>query len=167
MCEGVIILRNIPYFEETQLFTISLPNDFNFGFHFPSLLRAYLLFGFFPVLYTMMNYMYQLRCKKLNIKQHKLNRPKKEDWIKFPMTQYNRCTSIWTKLSYQFLDWTIVRHCPKGQLGQIWVKLGQNWGRARSRKNRAILEGKWGPIMQKIERFNKNWIFEDSKAYYL
>ena len=77
-----------------------------------------------------------------------------------------RCTSIWTKLSYQFLDWSIVRHCPKGQLGQIWVKLGQNWGRARSRKNRSILEGKWGPVMQKIERFDKNWIFNGSKVYY-
>ena len=44
-----------------------------------------------------------------------------------------RCTSIWTKLSYQFLDWSIVRHCPKGQLGQIWVNLGQNCGRAESR----------------------------------
>ena len=44
------------------------------------------------------------------------------------LTRYvsTRCTSIWTKLSYQFLDWTIVRHCPKGQLGQIWVNLGQN-----------------------------------------
>ena len=79
VCEGVIMLRNIPYFEETMTFSISLPNAMNFGFHFPALLRGFLLFGFFPVLYTMMNYMYQLRCKRLNIKQHKLNRPKKED----------------------------------------------------------------------------------------
>ena len=64
----------------------------------------------------------------------------------------SRCTSIWTKLRYQFLDWTIVRHCPKGQLGQIWVNLGQNWGRARSRKNRSILEGKWGPKLSDLTK---------------
>ena len=79
VCEGVIMLRNIPYFEETGLFSVALPNTFNFAFHFPTLLRTFLLFGFFPVLYTMMNYMYQLRCKRLKIKQHRLNRPKKED----------------------------------------------------------------------------------------
>jgi len=79
VCEGVIMLRNIPYFEETGLFSVTLPNALNFAFHFPSLIRTFLLFGFFPVLYTMMNYMYQLRCKRLKIKQHKLNRPKKED----------------------------------------------------------------------------------------
>ncbi len=56
-----------------------MPNELNFAFHMPSLLRMYLLFGFFPILYTTMNYMYQLRCKKLNIKQHRLNRPRKDD----------------------------------------------------------------------------------------
>ena len=79
VCEGVIILRNIPYFEETGLFSVALPNAYNFAFHFPNVLRGFLLFGFFPVLYSMMNYMYQLRCKRLKIKQHRLNRPKKED----------------------------------------------------------------------------------------
>ncbi|QQP37774.1 Very-long-chain (3R)-3-hydroxyacyl-CoA dehydratase, partial [Caligus rogercresseyi] len=29
ICEGVIVLRNIPYFEETQKFTLSLPNALN------------------------------------------------------------------------------------------------------------------------------------------
>ena len=82
VCEGVIMLRDIPYFEETKQFSIMLPNNYNFGFYFPYMLRVYLLFGFFPILYTTMNYMYQLRCKRLNIKQHRLNRPKKEDWNK-------------------------------------------------------------------------------------
>ena len=76
------MLRDIPYFEETKQFSIMLPNNYNFGFYFPYMLRVYLLFGFFPILYTTMNYMYQLRCKRLNIKQHRLNRPKKEDWNK-------------------------------------------------------------------------------------
>lgn len=61
VCEGVIFLRNIPYFEETKTFTIELPNAANFSFHFPTLLRVYLLFVFFPILYTMMQHMYQLR----------------------------------------------------------------------------------------------------------
>ena len=43
VCEGVIFLRNIPYFEETKKFTIELPNSFNFSFHFPTLLRFYLV----------------------------------------------------------------------------------------------------------------------------
>lgn len=77
VCEGVIALRNIPYFEETEKFSIFLPNKWNFSFYFPTLLRVYLLFFFFPILYAMMNHMYQLRCKKLKIKQHPRNRPKK------------------------------------------------------------------------------------------
>ncbi len=72
-------MRNIPYFEETGQWSVEMPNELNFAFHMPSLLRMYLLFGFFPILYTTMNYMYQLRCKKLNIKQHRLNRPRKDD----------------------------------------------------------------------------------------
>jgi very-long-chain (3R)-3-hydroxyacyl-CoA dehydratase len=39
----VIFLRNIPYYEETKKFTIELPNNFNFSFHFPTLLRFYLV----------------------------------------------------------------------------------------------------------------------------
>ncbi|XP_028049303.1 very-long-chain (3R)-3-hydroxyacyl-CoA dehydratase isoform X2 [Monomorium pharaonis] len=72
LCEGIIILRNIPYFEETQKFTISLPNRYNFALHFPSLLRIYLLFLFMPGIYTLMTRMYQLRSRKLqksNIKK--------------------------------------------------------------------------------------------------
>lgn len=43
ICEGVIFLRNIPYFEETKRFSIELPNSYNFSFHFPTLLRIYLV----------------------------------------------------------------------------------------------------------------------------
>jgi len=73
ICEGVIALRNIPYFEETDKFSILLPNKWNISFYFPNAIRFYLLFGFFPMLYTQMWHMYQLRCKKLGIKQHKSN----------------------------------------------------------------------------------------------
>lgn len=63
--EGVVMLRDIPYFEETEKFTMTLPNSWNFGFHFPSLLRIYLLFFFFPAMYKMMTHMYHQRVKKL------------------------------------------------------------------------------------------------------
>lgn len=61
ICEGVIALRDIPYFEETEKFSISLPNEWNFAFYFPNVIRFYLLFGFFPMLYTQMWHMYNLR----------------------------------------------------------------------------------------------------------
>ncbi|XP_045588602.1 very-long-chain (3R)-3-hydroxyacyl-CoA dehydratase [Procambarus clarkii] len=63
--EGVVILRDIPYFDETGKYSVALPNKWNFAFHFPTLLRCYLLFFFFPAMYKMMNYMYHLRIKKL------------------------------------------------------------------------------------------------------
>ncbi|XP_011162076.1 very-long-chain (3R)-3-hydroxyacyl-CoA dehydratase isoform X2 [Solenopsis invicta] len=72
LCEGIIMLRNIPYFEETQRFTISLPNSYNFAFHFSSVIRLYLLFLFLPALYMVMSHMAKLRSIKLgksNIKK--------------------------------------------------------------------------------------------------
>lgn len=72
VCEGIIILRNILYFEETQKFTISLPNIYNFTIHFPSLMRIYLLLLLLPGIYTVMSHMNQVRYKKLgriNIKR--------------------------------------------------------------------------------------------------
>ena len=61
ICEGVIALRDIPFFEETEKFSVLLPNKWNFGFYFPNVIRFYLLFGFFPMLYTQMWHMYNLR----------------------------------------------------------------------------------------------------------
>lgn len=63
LCEGVIILRDIPYFEETERFSVALPNCFNFSFHFPTIMRIYLLTLFFPVMYFMMSHMYRKRVK--------------------------------------------------------------------------------------------------------
>ena len=42
-------------------FSILLPNKWNVSFYFPNVIRFYLLFGFFPMLYTQMWHMYQLR----------------------------------------------------------------------------------------------------------
>ncbi|CAK9808848.1 Very-long-chain (3R)-3-hydroxyacyl-CoA dehydratase [Anthophora quadrimaculata] len=65
LCEGIMILRNIPYFEETQKFTVSLPNSWNFAFHFPSFLKIYLLIFCLPLIYMLMSRMNQMRYKKL------------------------------------------------------------------------------------------------------
>jgi len=65
VCEGIIMLRNIPYFEETQKFTISLPNSYNFALHFPTVIRFYLLFLLLPGLYTIMSRMNKIRLRKL------------------------------------------------------------------------------------------------------
>lgn len=65
VCEGIVILRNIPYFEETQKFTVSLPNTYNFALHFPSVMRLYLLLLLLPGIYTLMSRMSQLRSRKL------------------------------------------------------------------------------------------------------
>ena len=65
LCEGIIVLRNIPYFEETERFTVSLPNSWNFSFHFPTFMRLYLLLLSIPGMYTMMSHMNKTRFKKL------------------------------------------------------------------------------------------------------
>lgn len=79
VCEGVIALRDIPYFEETEKFSVLLPNPYNLSFYLPNILRVYLLFLFFPSMYAVMQNFYQVRCKKLNIRQHSINKKAKED----------------------------------------------------------------------------------------
>lgn len=72
LCEGIIVLRNIPYFEETQKFSVFMPNSWNFAFHFPSFMRIYLLTLCLPGMYMMMSHMNRTRYKKLgksNIKR--------------------------------------------------------------------------------------------------
>lgn len=65
LCEGIVILRSIPYFEETKRFSVYLPNAWNISFYFPTAMRVYLLCGLFPMLYFMMTYMYRQRKKIL------------------------------------------------------------------------------------------------------
>ncbi|GFQ77975.1 very-long-chain [Trichonephila clavata] len=73
LCEGIIILRNIPYFEETLKYSVFLPNKWNFSFYFPSIMRLYLLLGLFPLLYTAMTHMYRQRVKILGRSQRHKN----------------------------------------------------------------------------------------------
>lgn len=71
ICEGVIILRGLIYFDETGKFSISMPNFLNFTFHFPTFLRIYLLFFSIPVMYTLISQMYKARQQKLNLRSIK------------------------------------------------------------------------------------------------
>ncbi|XP_059056132.1 very-long-chain (3R)-3-hydroxyacyl-CoA dehydratase isoform X2 [Achroia grisella] len=68
LCESVIIVRNIPYFEETQRFTISLPNEWNFAFHLPTFLKLYVFLVAVPGLYFLMSHMQKQRMVKLKPK---------------------------------------------------------------------------------------------------
>ncbi|CAG4934822.1 unnamed protein product [Colias eurytheme] len=68
LCEAIVILRNLPYFEETGRFTVSLPNEWNFAFHMPSFMRLYLLILAFPGMFFVMKHMHKLRTVKLKPK---------------------------------------------------------------------------------------------------
>lgn len=50
-CEGVIMFKNLPYFEETERYSLYLPNELNFSFSLPIFIRCYLLLGLFPCKY--------------------------------------------------------------------------------------------------------------------
>lgn len=63
--EGLVMLIALPMFEETQLFNLNLPNTFNMSFHFPSILKFYMLLCL-PGMYILMQRMYEQRKKKLN-----------------------------------------------------------------------------------------------------
>lgn len=65
-CEGYVIFKNIPYFEETKRFCYHLPNALNWSFDMPSIMRFYLLFLCFPLMFLMMSNMYLQRRHKLS-----------------------------------------------------------------------------------------------------
>lgn len=64
-CEGIIVLRNIPYFEETKRFTITLPNTWNFTFCMCTFMRMYIVLALIPGVYYVMRYLARVRAKKL------------------------------------------------------------------------------------------------------
>lgn len=66
-CEGVVLLRNIPYFEETKQYSVAMPNKWNFTFCMPTFIKVYLIFGLIPGIFFMMKYMAKMRQKKLNV----------------------------------------------------------------------------------------------------
>lgn len=66
LCEGIIILRNIPYFEETKRFCVEMPNKWNFSFDMPTFLKIYLILLILPGSFMLMSHMSKTRAKKLN-----------------------------------------------------------------------------------------------------
>ncbi|KAH8356955.1 very-long-chain (3R)-3-hydroxyacyl-CoA dehydratase 3 [Drosophila serrata] len=65
LCEGIIILRNIPYIDETKRFTVEMPNTWNITFDMVLFLKIYLLLLILPGSYMVMSHMAKLRAKKL------------------------------------------------------------------------------------------------------
>lgn len=77
--EGVVILRNIPFFEETKKFTVSMPNKWNYTFCMSTFMKYYLIFGLLPGIYFMMRYMSKVREKKLKTTKVRYDKkPKKK-----------------------------------------------------------------------------------------
>lgn len=65
LCEGTILLRSLPFFEESKRYTITLPNKWNFTFDMVSFMKIYMGFVLLPGLYFVMKHMTKLRAKKL------------------------------------------------------------------------------------------------------
>lgn len=73
LCEGVIILRNIPYFEETKRLTLPMPNKWNMSFHMPTFMYLYLIFLILPGIFFVMTHMQSIRAKKLGGRRTKVD----------------------------------------------------------------------------------------------
>lgn len=65
LCESIVMLRNLPYFEETGRFSLVMPNAANVVFDMPTFMKGYLLVLTLPGTYFLMNYMRKARSKKL------------------------------------------------------------------------------------------------------
>lgn len=70
LCEGLVIIRNIVYFEETGKFSVDMPNKFNFSWDMVLFLKFYLLVLIIPGIFFMMRHMAKERAKRLNPKKH-------------------------------------------------------------------------------------------------
>ncbi|CAH1173711.1 unnamed protein product [Phaedon cochleariae] len=65
LCEGVIVFRNLIFVDQSNKWSVSLPNRFNFTFHFATFLRVYLLAVMIPAMYTLLMHMYTARKAKI------------------------------------------------------------------------------------------------------
>lgn len=70
LCEGLVIIRNIVYFEETRKFDLDMPNPYNFTWNMVLFLKSYLLLLIIPGIFFMMKHMAKERSKRLNPKKH-------------------------------------------------------------------------------------------------
>ncbi|KAJ8919044.1 hypothetical protein NQ315_016950 [Exocentrus adspersus] len=69
VCEGIIVFRNLIYVDQSNKWSVSLPNPLNFTFHFATLLRLYMLFVMMPGMYVLMSHMFKVRKQKLGGKK--------------------------------------------------------------------------------------------------
>lgn len=69
LCEGLVIIRNIVYFEETGRFSLDMPNKYNFTWDMVLFLKFYLLVLIIPGIFFMMRHMAKERTKRLNPKK--------------------------------------------------------------------------------------------------
>lgn len=73
-CEGTILLRSLPFFEETKRFSVEMPNEWNFIFDMVLFMKFYMGFVLLPGLYFVMKHMTKLRSKKLKKPRiHRIN----------------------------------------------------------------------------------------------
>ncbi|XP_053612964.1 very-long-chain (3R)-3-hydroxyacyl-CoA dehydratase 3-like [Plodia interpunctella] len=63
--EATVMVKNIPYFRETMMFSITLPNTWNFSVDMILILRLQIFFLVCPVMYMLTNHMYKMRVKKM------------------------------------------------------------------------------------------------------
>ncbi|CAG2189120.1 HACD [Mytilus edulis] len=70
LLEGTVGIMAIPLYEDTEMFTLQLPNSANMAFYFPYLLHAYLLLLLFGG-YQLLNYMYSQRKKVIGVGRKK------------------------------------------------------------------------------------------------
>lgn len=66
LCESIVLLRNLPYFEETGRFSVAMPNAWNSTFDMPTFMKLYMLVLALPGTYFVMNHMRKARSKKLS-----------------------------------------------------------------------------------------------------
>ncbi|CAC5416763.1 HACD [Mytilus coruscus] len=70
LLEGTVGIMAIPLYEDTEMFTLQLPNSANMAFYFPYLLHAYLFLLLFGG-YQLLNYMYSQRKKVIGVGRKK------------------------------------------------------------------------------------------------
>lgn len=66
LCEGTVLVRSIPFFEETKRFTVEMPNDWNFTFNMVTLMKIHMTLTLPIGLVTVLMHMRKLRAKKLS-----------------------------------------------------------------------------------------------------
>ncbi|XP_028157771.1 very-long-chain (3R)-3-hydroxyacyl-CoA dehydratase-like [Ostrinia furnacalis] len=66
LCEYLIIYSNIPYFEETNKLSVTMPNEWNFAFHMPTFSRIHICLLMAAGMY-LMKHMHRVRMARLQV----------------------------------------------------------------------------------------------------